>query len=105
MIGLLIGTHFAIKGIFQLLGVLIVYTPISIGCNSRNKFPICGFVYFLVNTLVALTGLIAFILVAKRYRNRERDEPDNISVALLKSTMLIIKMNNTMNIITMMTLK
>ena len=46
--------------------------------DYRNQFPICGFVYFLVNTLVALIGLIAFVLVAKRYRKRERDEPDHI---------------------------
>ena len=75
---LLIGTHFAIKGIFQLLGVLFIYTPISIGCDNHIKFPICGFIYFLVNSLVALIGLIAFIFVARRYRKRERDEPDNI---------------------------
>ena len=78
MKGLLIGTHFAIKGIFQLLGVLIVYTPITVGCDYRHKFPICGFVYFLVNTVVAFIGLIVFVIVARRYKKRERDEPDNI---------------------------
>ena len=78
MKGLLIGIHFAIKGIFQLLGVLIVYTPITVGCDYRHEFPICGFVYFLVNTLVAFIGLIVFVIVARRYKKRERDEPDNI---------------------------
>jgi hypothetical protein len=78
MKGLLIGTHFAIKGIFQLLGILFIYTPVSAGCNYHITFPICGFVYFLANTLGALIGLIAFIFVARKYRNRQRDEPDNI---------------------------
>ena len=79
MKGLLIGTHFAIKGIFQLFGVLFIYTPISVGCvYDCIKFPVCGFIYFLVNSLVVLIGLIAFIFVARRYKKRERDEPDNI---------------------------
>ena len=79
MKGLLIGTHFTIKGIFQLFGVLFIYTPISVGCvYDHIKFPVCGFIYFLVNSLVALIGLIAVIFVARRYKKRERDEPDNI---------------------------
>ena len=32
MKGFLIGTHFAIKGIFHLLGTLVVYTPITVLC-------------------------------------------------------------------------
>ena len=98
MKGLLIGTHFAIKGIFQLLGVFLIYTPISAGCDVHNTFPICGFVYFLVNSLDALIGLIAFVLVARRYRKRERDEPDNIYRYAEDYTMLMIKVNHTMSI-------
>ena len=78
MKGLLIGTHFAIKGIFQLLGITFIYTPISVWCDYRKEFPICGFLYFLVNTIIALIGLIAFVLVARQYKKRQRDEPDNI---------------------------
>ena len=35
-------------------------------------------VYFLVNTLIALISLIVFVIVARRYWKRERDQPDNI---------------------------
>ena len=62
--GLLIGTHFAMKGIFQLFGVIFIYTLISVGCDCRNQFPICSFVYFLVNILI---GLIALVLVVRKY--------------------------------------
>ena len=78
MKGLLIGTFFAIKGIFQLLGVLLLFIPIRFRCNSGYHFPICGFIYYLINVLVALTGIIAFVLVTRKYQYRQRDEPDNI---------------------------
>ena len=75
---LLIGTFYAIKGVFQLIGVIAVLTPGAIWCKSGGKFPICGFVYYLINVVIALIGIIAFVLVARRYRYRQRDEPDNI---------------------------
>ena len=78
MKGLLVGTFFAIKGVFQLLGVLLLYAPIGVGCNIRHHFPVCGFIYYLINVVVALTGIIAFVLVARKYQYRQRDEPDNI---------------------------
>jgi hypothetical protein len=36
MKGLLIGTHFAIKGIFQLVATLVVYTPVTVLCHSQR---------------------------------------------------------------------
>ena len=77
MKGLLIGTFFAIKGIFQLLGV-VLYSAIGVRCSVKHHFPICIFVYYLISIVIALIGLIAFILVARKYQYRERDEPDNI---------------------------
>ena len=77
MKGLLIGTFFAIKGVFQLLGV-VLYSVIGVRCNVKHHFPICIFVYYLINIVIALIGLIAFVLVARKYQYRERDEPDNI---------------------------
>ena len=77
MKGLLIGTFFAIKGIFQLLGV-VLYLGVGLGCNLRHHFPICRFIYYLINVVMALIGIITFALVARRYQYRERDEPDNI---------------------------
>ena len=77
MKGLLIGTFFMIKGLFRFLGITAVLIPL-ISWNINTSFPSCGFVYYLVNILVALTGLVAYTWVARRYQYRQRDEPDNI---------------------------
>ena len=77
MKGLLIGTFFAIKGVFQLLGALVFMLPFH-SWRSSYSFPSCGFVLFLTNIVVALIGLVTFICVARRYQYRQRDEPDNI---------------------------
>ena len=79
MKGLVIGTFFAIKGVFQLLGVVIIYLPFALGCkNIVRSFPSCGFVYYLINAIIALIGIVAYTCVARQYQYRVRDEPDNI---------------------------
>ena len=78
MKGLLIGTFFAIKGVFQSLGVLAIYLPITIWCETNPHFPVCDFTYHLINVVIALIGLLAFTITARRYQYRQRDEPDNI---------------------------
>ena len=77
MTGLLIGTFFTTKGIFQLIGVLIILIPFTTW-KFETSFPSCGFVYYLVNITVAIIGLVAYAWVARRYQYRQRDEPDNI---------------------------
>ena len=78
MKGFLIGTFFAIKGVFQLIGVLAVLTPVTVWCKSHDKFPICGFIYYSLNIVILFIGIIIFTIVARRYQYRVRDEPDNI---------------------------
>ena len=80
MKGLVIGTFFAIKGVFQLLGAVVLYIPFTVrwSQNGKHSFPSCGFVYYLINAIVALIGIVAYTIVARRYQYRERDEPDNI---------------------------
>ena len=78
MKGMLIGTFFAIKGVFQLLGILVLYVPFVSSCTQQGRFPLCGFIYYLINIVIALVGIVAFIIVSKRYQYRQRDEPDNI---------------------------
>ena len=77
MKGLMFGAFFAIRGVFQLLGALIFIFPF-LGWNMSTAFPSCGFVYFLVNMIAALVGIIVYIWVARRYQYRQRDEPDNV---------------------------
>ena len=80
MKGLVIGTFFAIKGVFQLLGVVVTYLPFVYrwSWNTEYTFPSCGFVYYLINAIIALIGIVAYTCVARQYQYRERDEPDNI---------------------------
>ena len=75
MKGFLIGTFYAIRGIFQLLGALLFMFPF-LGWRS-SSFPSCGFAYYLINIIVALIGIVAYTWAARRYQNRQRDEPDN----------------------------
>ena len=74
MKGLLIGTFFAIKGIFQLLGALL---SLSFLKWNENFVMSCGSVYFLVNITFSLVGLMAYICAARKYHYRQRDEPDH----------------------------
>ena len=76
MRGLLIGTFYAIRGVFQLLGALLFMFPF-LGWRSSSSFPSCGFAFYLINIVVALIGVVAYMWAARRYRNRQRDEPDN----------------------------
>ena len=77
MKGLLIGTFFLIKGLFQFLGITAVLFPFT-WWGFETSFPSCGFVYYLINIVVAVIGLVAYSWVARRYQYRQRDEPDNI---------------------------
>ena len=77
MKGLIIGTFFAIKGTSQFLGATVLYVPFF-SWSLKTSFPSCGFVYYLVNIFIALSGLVAYTYVARRYQYRQRDEPDNI---------------------------
>ncbi|XP_064384789.1 solute carrier family 15 member 3-like [Halichondria panicea] len=75
MKGFLIGIFFAIKGLFQLIGVLGILLPFSIWHGS----PFVGLVYFLVNILISVAGVVVFIVAAKRYQyhhNREFEDLD-----------------------------
>ncbi len=74
MKGFLIGIFFAIKGLFQLIGVLGILLPFSFWQDS----PRAGLVYFLVNIVISVAGVVAFIVAAKRYQYRQRDELCNV---------------------------
>ncbi len=52
------------------MSVLGILLPFSIWQDS----PFVGLVYFLVNILISVAGVVAFIVAAKRYQYRQRDE-------------------------------
>ena len=73
MNGVLIGIFFALKGAFQLLGstILILF-------SFWQDSPRAGLVYFLVNIVISVVGIVAFTVTARRYQYRQRDEFCNI---------------------------
>ncbi len=71
MKGFLHGIFFAL---FQLIGVLGVFVPFTFWWDS----PRVGLVYFLVNIVISVAGVVAFIVAAKRCQYRQREEDCNI---------------------------
>ena len=80
MKGLLVGVFFSIRAFFQLIsGVALIpfsYRPVWDSQRMREHPPVtnCGFGYLSFTCVVALVGLILFSVVARRYKNRERDD-------------------------------
>ena len=77
MKGLLIGVFFAINGIFQFIGtiILFLFSTNTIWVSKHVKAVTnCGFGYLLFICVAALVGLILFSVVAKKYKYRERDD-------------------------------
>ena len=79
MKGLIVGILFTITGLFQMIGALALL-PFSAKeiwntANMRANPLItnCGFGYFLFTFVVAFIGLILFVVVAKKYTYRVRD--------------------------------
>ena len=70
MKGFLIGILYAIKGLFQLIGVPVILLPFSFWQSS----PRAGLVYFVVNIVISVFGVVVFTVAAKRYKYRQRDE-------------------------------
>ena len=75
MKGLLVGIFFAIKGLFQFIGVVTIF-PFAIPriWDHINAVTNCGFGYYLFTIVVALIGLVVFLVVVRRYKYRQRDE-------------------------------
>jgi peptide/histidine transporter 3/4 len=79
MKGLLIGTFFTVKGVSQLMGTTVVVLLSKYWWKLETPATLnCGLVYSLINIIIAIIGLVAYSWVARRYRHRQRDEPDNI---------------------------
>ena len=71
MKGLLFGLAFALQGLFQVIGVVII-TPFLFASNQ--PFFRCWMYYFIINILLGITGLFVYTCAARRYKFRERDE-------------------------------
>ena len=74
MRGILMGLSIAVIGISILVGVLL--TRLFQLFNSAT--PSCGFYYYLIVSLLILLVLLLFVVLAKRYKLRERERHINI---------------------------
>ena len=80
MKGLLVGVFISVKAFFQLISgiVLIPFSWKSLWDSEhmREHPPVinCGFGYLLFTCVVAVIGLILLLVVARRYKYRERDD-------------------------------
>ena len=80
MKGLLVGLYFMTQSLFQLLSsfAVLLFSLKSIwGTESMKRHPPvtnCGFGYLLFTSTVALVGYLLFLVAAKRYKLRQRDE-------------------------------
>ena len=36
------------------------------------------YIYYLITILISLTGLVVYVVAARRYKYRQRDKPDNV---------------------------
>ena len=75
MKGLLIGLSFAIKGLFQVFAAVLA---LLFSLAMDNTHISCGVSYYVMNAGVGVVTVLVYVWVAKKYKNRERDEPSNI---------------------------
>ena len=77
MKGLLVGVSFAIRGFSQLIGYLFIF-PLSLAhhwTGERGSSVVsCGFIYLLISSIIGLSGLVFFSVIARKYKYRERDD-------------------------------
>ena len=74
MKGFLIGLSFAIKGLLQTIAALMVFPFIHV----TSSFPSCGMYYYIMNISVGILALLLYVIVARGYRYRKRDDICNI---------------------------
>ena len=78
MKGLLIGLSFAIRGVFELLSVIVLILLIKLKFIRPEPFPSCGMEYYLLNIGVGVAAIVLFVYAAKKYQYRLRDEPCHV---------------------------
>ena len=79
MWGMLIGVYYSIR--VGLAGCLyLIFGYVSKFHTSRGDQLSCGVVYSLIFTVTALLSLIAFTIVAYKYKRRKRDDVVNVHI-------------------------
>ena len=74
MKGLLIGSIFAMTGLFQVLWILM-QQPFFLGAiRTSVSFPSCGSIYFLLCCVVVFAMLVVYTIAARWYKFRQRGD-------------------------------
>ena len=77
MKGLLLGTYYAITGVYQLMSSVALVPFISHKFQTNGQYlphTGCLFGYFLYICVISFIGLVMFTVAAKCYRYRERED-------------------------------
>ena len=76
MKGLILGTFFAITGVFEFIGsiALAPFTSSVISDSDHPPVISCLTSYLIIISVIGFVGLVLFSVVAKRYKCRERDD-------------------------------
>ena len=75
MKGLLLGVFYAFRGLFITLGSVATFPFAQKFWGDHRGIFDCGFSYYLSNSVLSVIGLVVFVMAARWYRNRERDDP------------------------------
>ena len=75
MKGLLFGLFFAIRDLFQFLGIVLIFSFLY---SWKLQPARCQFGYYLFNICIGIPSLIIYIIVARKYKYRKRDDICNI---------------------------
>ena len=74
MKGFLVGVFYAIKGVFLILGNITIAPFILPYRHTNGSTVSCGTGYYLVVTIIAVGGLLLYVLAARRYKYWQRGE-------------------------------
>ena len=76
MKGLLLGVFYALRGLFVTLGsaATFPFAQEKLWGDQHGMFN-CGFYYYLSSSVWGVFGLVVFVLAARWYRYRQRDDP------------------------------
>ena len=75
MKGLLFGLFFAIREFFQFLGIVLIF---PIWYTWKSQLASCQFGYYLLNVCIGMASLILYTIVARKYKDRKRDDICNV---------------------------
>ena len=74
MKGLLLGTFFSLKSLFQGIAIISI---VPFGVSWHIKSVSCGSGFYVMNAVICVLELVLFTFVARRYKYRIVNEPSN----------------------------